>query len=169
MNDMIIQIICILVLFSLLSWLVTNQQNHLLFAKAAIIGLLWFVLSYIALIISTMITASLFELLNIAPGSYFLTGMILILLAGVLELLLIKFSLRKLKISIELIIVLEHFVQWALVYFVIYQTITQKFNGDMLEDLQFKHIFDPSYLNIAILPALIVTWIAIFSYRIKRS
>ncbi|PCF41204.1 SA1002 family membrane protein [Staphylococcus delphini] len=165
---MVIQIICILILFSILSWLVTNQKNHLLFAKAAIIGLLWFLLSYIALIISTIITIKIFDFWKIASGSYFLAGVIIILLAGVLELILIKFILHRQKIDIKLIVVLEHFVQWALVYFVIYQTITQKFKEDVIEEFQIQHIFDTTYLNIAILPSLIVTWIAIFSYRMKQ-
>ncbi|HEC2215674.1 TPA: hypothetical protein R1963_002435, partial [Staphylococcus delphini] len=165
---MIIQIIFILILFSILSALVTNQKNHLLFAKAAVIGLLWFALSYLALIISTLMTAMIFELLHMSLGSYFLTGIVIILLAGVLELLLIKSILYRQKIDNELIVVFEHFVQWALVYFVIYQTITQKFNEDVLKEFQFQNIFDPTYLNVAILPSLIVTWIAIFSYRIKQ-
>ncbi|HHU6751521.1 TPA: SA1002 family membrane protein [Staphylococcus pseudintermedius] len=97
-----------------------------------------------------------------------LAGVIIILFAGVLELILIKFILHRQKIDIELIVVLEHFVQWALVYFVIYQTITQKFKEDVIEELQIQHIFDTTYLNIAILPSLIVTWIAIFSYRMKQ-
>ncbi|HEC2146959.1 TPA: hypothetical protein R1936_002114 [Staphylococcus delphini] len=166
---MIIQIIFILILFSILSALVTNQKNHLLFAKAAVIGLLWFALSYLALIISTLMTAMIFELLHMSLGSYFLTGIVIILLAGVLELLLIKSILYRQKIDNELIVVFEHFVQWALVYFVIYQTITQKFNEDVLKEFQFQNIFDPTYLNVAILPSLIVTWIAIFSYRIKQN
>ncbi|HEC2246477.1 TPA: hypothetical protein R1953_001775 [Staphylococcus delphini] len=166
---MIIQIIFILILFSILSALVTNQKNHLLFAKAAVIGLLWFALSYLALIISTLMTAMIFELLHMSLGSYFLTSIVIILLAGVLELLLIKSILYRQKIDNELIVVLEHFVQWALVYFVIYQTITQKFNEDVLKEFQFQNIFDPTYLNVAILPSLIVTWIAIFSYRIKQN
>lgn len=114
-------------------------------------------------------TAMIFELLHMSLGSYFLTGIVIILLAGVLELLLIKSILYRQKIDNELIVVLEHFVQWALVYFVIYQTITQKFNEDVLKEFQFQNIFDPTYLNVAILPSLIVTWIAIFSYRIKQN
>ncbi|ARJ50975.1 SA1002 family membrane protein [Staphylococcus lutrae] len=165
---MVIQMILILILFSILSLLVTHQQNHLLLAKAMVLGLIWFFLSYVALIVSTLLTASVFDLLHITPASYFLTGMILILFAGVLELLLIKFSLYKFKVDVTLIIVLEHFVQWALVYIVIYQTLTQNVDSVLLKDLQIKNIFDPSYLNIAILPSLIVTWIAIFSYRMKQ-
>lgn len=70
--------------------------------------------------------------------------------------------------STKEISVLEHYVQWTVIYFAIYQAFVENLK---VEDIDFKSLhmifLDPANLNIAFLPTLILTWVTIFNYKMK--
>ncbi len=67
------------------------------------------------------------------------------------------------------VVVLEHLIQWFLVYFAIYQAVNEKMDINDINIDNFQSVFfDVSNLNLVILPTLIISWVTIFNYRMKK-
>ncbi len=166
---MALKIIIILILFSLLSLLVSKNKNHWLITQSTLFGIIFIFLSYISLIISILIITFIFDLFNLDYGEFFLFGIIITFTSGVIQLAIIKLLFFKLEVKSDIITVLEHFIQWLLVYFVIYQSFTQNLtvNNKDLNNLGVSTFIDINNLNLFVLPVLLITWITVFMYKIK--
>ncbi|HCU0844422.1 TPA: hypothetical protein PDO47_002645, partial [Staphylococcus aureus] len=72
------------------------------------------------------------------------------------------------NVDLTEVVVLEHLIQWFLVYFAIYQAVNEKMDINDINIDNFQSVFfDVSNLNLVILPTLIISWVTIFNYRMR--
>ncbi|CAM4025322.1 hypothetical protein CD116_12570 [Staphylococcus schweitzeri] len=165
---MIIKIITILFLLCILSYLVTNRKKPLLFLKTLFMGVIFIFIGYISLAISAIIIYGIAQLITIDFGSFFLMGIILILISSIFQLFIVRLLFRKKNVDLTEVLVLEHLIQWFLVYFAIYQAVNEKMDINDINIDNFQSVFlDVSNLNLVILPTLIISWVTIFNYRMR--
>ena len=53
-------------------------------------------------------------------------GIILILISSIFQLFIVRLLFRKKNVDLTEVVVLEHLIQWFLVYFAIYQAVNEK-------------------------------------------
>ncbi|OMH94432.1 SA1002 family membrane protein [Staphylococcus argenteus] len=165
---MIIKILTILFLLCILSYLVTNKKKPFLFLKTLFMGGIFIFIGYISLAIAAVIIYGIAQFITIDFGSFFLMGIILILISSIFQLFIVKLLFRKKNVDLTEVVVLEHLIQWFLVYFAIYQAVNEKMDINDINIDNFQSVFfDVSNLNLVILPTLIISWVTIFNYRMK--
>ncbi|CAC5512894.1 TPA: hypothetical protein NBN95_001720 [Staphylococcus aureus] len=165
---MIIKILTILLLLCILSYLVTNRKKPLLFLKTLFMGVVFIFIGYISLAISAVIIYGIIQFITIDFGSFFLMGIILILISSIFQLFIVRLLFRKKNVDLTEVVVLEHLIQWFLVYFAIYQAVNEKMDINDINIDNFQSVFfDVSNLNLVILPTLIISWVTIFNYRMR--
>lgn len=162
---MIIKILTILFLLCILSYLVTNRKKPFLFLKTLLMGVVFIFIGYISLAISAVIIYGIAQFITIDFGSFFLMGIILILISSIFQLFIVRLLFRKKNVDLTEVVVLEHLIQWFLVYFAIYQAVNEKMDIN-IDNFQ-SVFFDVSNLNLVILPTLIISWVTIFNYRMR--
>lgn len=165
---MIIKILTILLLLCILSYLVTNRKKPFLFLKT--LFMVWYLSlqEYISLAISAVIIYGIIQFITIDFGSFFLMGIILILISSIFQLFIVRLLFRKKNVDLTEVVVLEHLIQWFLVYFAIYQAVNEKMDINDINIDNFQSVFfDVSNLNLVILPTLIISWVTIFNYRMR--
>ncbi|MGE6979136.1 SA1002 family membrane protein, partial [Staphylococcus aureus] len=95
-------------------------------------------------------------------------GIILILISSIFQLFIVRLLFRKKNVDLTEVVVLEHLIQWFLVYFAIYQAVNEKMDINDINIDNFQSVFfDVSNLNLVILPTLIISWVTIFNYRMR--
>lgn len=165
---MIIKILTILLLLCILSYLVTNKKKLFLFLKTLFMGVVFIFIGYISLAISAVIIYGIIQFITIDFGSFFLMGIILILISSIFQLFIVRLLFRKKNVDLTEVVVLEHLIQWFLVYFAIYQAVNEKMDINDINIDNFQSVFfDVSNLNLVILPTLIISWVTIFNYRMR--
>ncbi|EOB9489854.1 hypothetical protein ACIXUT_000975 [Staphylococcus aureus] len=165
---MIIKILTILLLLCILSYLVTNKKKPFLFLKTLFTGVVFIFIGYISLAISAVIIYGIIQFITIDFGSFFLMGIILILISSIFQLFIVRLLFRKKNVDLTEVVVLEHLIQWFLVYFAIYQAVNEKMDINDINIDNFQSVFfDVSNLNLVILPTLIISWVTIFNYRMR--
>lgn len=165
---MIIKILTILFLLCILSYLVTNRKKPFLFLKTLLMGVVFIFIGYISLAISAVIIYRIAQFITIDFGSFFLMGIILILISSIFQLFIVRLLFRKKNVDLTEVVVLEHLIQWFLVYFAIYQAVNEKMDINDINIDNFQSVFfDVSNLNLVILPTLIISWVTIFNYRMR--
>ncbi|EOB7054380.1 SA1002 family membrane protein [Staphylococcus aureus] len=165
---MIIKILTILLLLCILSYLVTNRKKLFLFLKTLFMGVVFIFIGYISLAISAVIIYGIIQFITIDFGSFFLMGIILILISSIFQLFIVRLLFRKKNVDLTEVVVLEHLIQWFLVYFAIYQAVNEKMDINDINIDNFQSVFfDVSNLNLVILPTLIISWVTIFNYRMR--
>lgn len=165
---MIIKILTILLLLCILSYLVTNRKKPFLFLKTLFTGVVFIFIGYISLAISAVIIYGIIQFITIDFGSFFLMGIILILISSIFQLFIVRLLFRKKNVDLTEVVVLEHLIQWFLVYFAIYQAVNEKMDINDINIDNFQSVFfDVSNLNLVILPTLIISWVTIFNYRMR--
>ncbi|MDU0273588.1 hypothetical protein [Staphylococcus aureus] len=165
---MIIKILTILLLLCILSYLVTNRKKPFLFLKTLLMGVVFIFIGYISLAISAVIIYGIIQFITIDFGSFFLMGIILILISSIFQLFIVRLLFRKKNVDLTEVVVLEHLIQWFLVYFAIYQAVNEKMDINDINIDNFQSVFfDVSNLNLVILPTLIISWVTIFNYRMR--
>ncbi|NDQ10288.1 hypothetical protein GZ113_13540 [Staphylococcus aureus] len=123
---------------------------------------------YISLAISAVIIYGIIQFITIDFGSFFLMGIILILISSIFQLFIVRLLFRKKNVDLTEVVVLEHLIQWFLVYFAIYQAVNEKMDINDINIDNFQSVFfDVSNLNLVILPTLIISWVTIFNYRMR--
>lgn len=165
---MIIKILTILLLLCILSYLVTNRKKPFLFLKTLFMCVVFIFIGYISLAISAVIIYGIIQFITIDFGSFFLMGIILILISSIFQLFIVRLLFRKKNVDLTEVVVLEHLIQWFLVYFAIYQAVNEKMDINDINIDNFQSVFfDVSNLNLVILPTLIISWVTIFNYRMR--
>ncbi|HDF3033998.1 TPA: hypothetical protein PED84_003023 [Staphylococcus aureus] len=165
---MIIKILTILLLLCILSYLVTSKKKPFLFLKTLFMGVVFIFIGYISLAISAVIIYGIIQFITIDFGSFFLMGIILILISSIFQLFIVRLLFRKKNVDLTEVVVLEHLIQWFLVYFAIYQAVNEKMDINDINIDNFQSVFfDVSNLNLVILPTLIISWVTIFNYRMR--
>ncbi|HHB0225161.1 MULTISPECIES: hypothetical protein [Staphylococcus] len=165
---MIIKILTILLLLCILSYLVTHRKKPFLFLKTLFMGVVFIFIGYISLAISAVIIYGIIQFITIDFGSFFLMGIILILISSIFQLFIVRLLFRKKNVDLTEVVVLEHLIQWFLVYFAIYQAVNEKMDINDINIDNFQSVFfDVSNLNLVILPTLIISWVTIFNYRMR--
>ncbi|HCW8227518.1 TPA: hypothetical protein OYN19_001359 [Staphylococcus aureus] len=165
---MIIKILTILFLLCILSYLVTNRKKPFLFLKTLLMGVVFIFIGYISLAISAVIIYGIAQFITIDFDSFFLMGIILILISSIFQLFIVRLLFRKKNVDLTEVVVLEHLIQWFLVYFAIYQAVNEKMDINDINIDNFQSVFfDVSNLNLVILPTLIISWVTIFNYRMR--
>ncbi|HBE6978664.1 TPA: hypothetical protein KMT27_002654, partial [Staphylococcus aureus] len=150
------------------SYLVTNRKKPLLFLKTLFMGVVFIFIGYISLAISAVIIYGIIQFITIDFGSFFLMGIILILISSIFQLFIVRLLFRKKNVDLTEVVVLEHLIQWFLVYFAIYQAVNEKMDINDINIDNFQSVFfDVSNLNLVILPTLIISWVTIFNYRMR--
>ncbi|UEX90379.1 SA1002 family membrane protein [Staphylococcus ratti] len=160
----------ILILFLIIGYLVGHEEGKLVFLKAIAIGGLLIFLSYITIIIASLVVCFPILLIFGHTDGFFQIGLIIMLLSGILQYILLKVLSRYVIISDTLITILEYFIQWLLIYFALYQFITNQLKGLLEVDFNqiFSSILSGETINLFILPALLVSWISISMVRMNR-
>lgn len=92
---MVIKILTILFLLCILSYLVTNRKKPLLFLKTLFMGVVFIFIGYISLAISAVIIYGIAQFITIDFGSFFLMGIILILISSIFQLFIVRLLFRK--------------------------------------------------------------------------
>lgn len=92
---MIIKILTILLLLCILSYLVTNRKKPFLFLKTLFMGVVFIFIGYISLAISAVIIYGIIQFITIDFGSFFLMGIILILISSIFQLFIVRLLFRK--------------------------------------------------------------------------
>ncbi|WP_077446719.1 SA1002 family membrane protein [Staphylococcus aureus] len=157
-----------ILLNNILSYLVTNRKKPLLFLKTLFMGVVFIFIGYISLAISAVIIYGIAQFITIDFGSFFLMGIILILISSIFQLFIVRLLFRKKNVDLTEVVVLEHLIQWFLVYFAIYQAVNEKMDINDINIDNFQSVFfDVSNLNLVILPTLIISWVTIFNYRMR--
>ncbi|HDL6583686.1 hypothetical protein, partial [Staphylococcus aureus] len=131
-------------------------------------GVVFIFIGYISLAISAVIIYGIIQFITIDFGSFFLMGIILILISSIFQLFIVRLLFRKKNVDLTEVVVLEHLIQWFLVYFAIYQAVNEKMDINDINIDNFQSVFfDVSNLNLVILPTLIISWVTIFNYRMR--
>ncbi|KDA10125.1 membrane protein, partial [Staphylococcus aureus MM66] len=126
-------------------------------------------IGYISLAISAVISLWYYSIYhNLILVGFFLMGIILILISSIFQLFIVRLLFRKKNVDLTEVVVLEHLIQWFLVYFAIYQAVNEKMDINDINIDNFQSVFfDVSNLNLVILPTLIISWVTIFNYRMR--
>ncbi|HHO6166030.1 TPA: hypothetical protein ACRVKS_002737, partial [Staphylococcus aureus] len=136
--------------------------------KTLFMGVVFIFIRYISLAISAVIIYGIIQFITIDFGSFFLMGIILILISSIFQLFIVRLLFRKKNVDLTEVVVLEHLIQWFLVYFAIYQAVNEKMDINDINIDNFQSVFfDVSNLNLVILPTLIISWVTIFNYRMR--
>ncbi|GAB5780991.1 hypothetical protein JMUB7510_22200 [Staphylococcus aureus] len=139
-----------------------------MFLKTLLMGVVFIFIGYISLAISAVIIYGIAQFITIDFGSFFLMGIILILISSIFQLFIVRLLFRKKNVDLTEVVVLEHLIQWFLVYFAIYQAVNEKMDINDINIDNFQSVFfDVSNLNLVILPTLIISWVTIFNYRMR--
>ncbi|MEM5398269.1 SA1002 family membrane protein [Staphylococcus gallinarum] len=164
----IINIIVIIILFLLTGFLSGKNKDKLLFIKAFISAIFMIITSFVSIIISCIITYYLLAHLMHDGNSIFILGVVTLLLAGIINYHFIKLIIRLSYYNEMLIMILEYYIQWTTIFFTLYQFFTS--SSETLEKLKHLQIstntLDISFMNIIILPILLVSWISIAMTKI---
>ncbi|MDF4070711.1 hypothetical protein P3W82_15745, partial [Staphylococcus aureus] len=75
------------------------------------------ILGYASLLLSTVLLVLISLFFNLEDSDYFWLGLIQILLSGIMQITIVKITLRKITLKEEEILVLEHIIQWTIIYF----------------------------------------------------
>ncbi|HDJ4057956.1 TPA: hypothetical protein ACN2K5_002751, partial [Staphylococcus aureus] len=143
-------------------------KKPFLFLKTLFMGVVFIFIGYISLAISAVIIYGIIQFITIDFGSFFLMGIILILISSIFQLFIVRLLFRKKNVDLTEVVVLEHLIQWFLVYFAIYQAVNEKMDINDINIDNFQSVFfDVSNLNLVILPTLIISWVTIFNYRMR--
>ncbi|HDG9506957.1 TPA: hypothetical protein PBX94_002565, partial [Staphylococcus aureus] len=143
-------------------------KKPFLFLKTLFMGVVFIFIGYISLAISAVIIYGIIQFITIDFGSFFLMGIILILISSIFQLFIVRLLFRKKNVDLAEVVVLEHLIQWFLVYFAIYQAVNEKMDINDINIDNFQSVFfDVSNLNLVILPTLIISWVTIFNYRMR--
>ncbi|HCW8522988.1 TPA: hypothetical protein OYI79_002862, partial [Staphylococcus aureus] len=144
------------------------RKKPFLFLKTLFMGVVFIFIGYISLAISAVIIYGIIQFITIDFGSFFLMGIILILISSIFQLFIVRLLFRKKNVDLTEVVVLEHLIQWFLVYFAIYQAVNEKMDINDINIDNFQSVFfDVSNLNLVILPTLIISWVTIFNYRMR--
>ncbi|HHW9549366.1 TPA: SA1002 family membrane protein [Staphylococcus aureus] len=164
-----IKVIILLLLMCVLSCILTNKHNYFLFVKSIMYGVLFMILGYASLLLSTVLLVLISLFFNLEDSDYFWLGLIQILLSGIMQITIVKITLRKITLKEEEILVLEHIIQRTIIYFALYQSLVENLKLEYINLKDFHSILlNPSNLNIGFLPALILMWMTIFKFKIDK-
>ncbi len=105
---MIIKILTILLLLCILSYLVTNRKKPFLFLTL-FMGVVFIFIGYISLAISAVIIYGIIQFITIDFGSFFLMGIILILISSIFQLFIVRLLFRKKNVDLTEVVVLRAF------------------------------------------------------------
>ncbi|WP_432715172.1 SA1002 family membrane protein [Staphylococcus aureus] len=148
--------------------LVVSSSASVVYNRQLFMGVVFIFIGYISLAISAVIIYGIIQFITIDFGSFFLMGIILILISSIFQLFIVRLLFRKKNVDLTEVVVLEHLIQWFLVYFAIYQAVNEKMDINDINIDNFQSVFfDVSNLNLVILPTLIISWVTIFNYRMR--
>lgn len=96
-----IKVIILLLLMCVLSYILTNKHNYFLFVKSIMYGVLFMILGYASLLLSTVLLVLISLFFNLEDSDYFWLGLIQILLSGIMQITIVKITLRKITLKEE--------------------------------------------------------------------
>ncbi|MGY5391000.1 SA1002 family membrane protein [Ligilactobacillus salivarius] len=146
--------------------LIFVQSIALLFGMVIINLILFIILFGLAIIL-----ADSFNALRI--GSIFTLSMWVIVLSGLIHYLIFRKFQEKFNLPTTVLTMVEYYIQWILIYMTIYQVMFDTLHKVVKEipdilNLDLSYLINPTYLIIAIFPALIATWITIVLYKVYK-
>src|SRR5699024_4368971 len=100
-------------------------------------------------------------------------SMWVIVLSGLIHYLIFRKFREKFNLPTTVLWLVEYYILWILIYMTIYllvfdtlHNVVMKISDNMNLDL--SYVINPTYLIIAIYPALIATWITIVLYKVYK-
>jgi hypothetical protein len=85
--------------------------------------------------------------------------------------------LRRLRVSLQVLTVVEYYIQWMLIYVTIYQVAVDQLSGlrDLLGDAEIDRevngylssILNPAFLVVLLLPVLISVWVTVAMAKLR--
>lgn len=161
---MIINVIIILLLIGIIGFLLGGEQK-LLFIKATSLSFLLILTSYFSVIVSIIVFIFIESHLIDLGNNLFIVGLITILASGIIEFFIVKLTITRLLYDLNVLVIVEYFIQWMLIYLTLYQFISQSLNsinwgeGEIILNQMLST--DINTLSIILLPVFMISWIAI--------
>ncbi|MCD8915584.1 hypothetical protein K2V61_08520 [Staphylococcus simulans] len=164
----IVNIIIVLVLFLLTGFLSGRYQDKYLFLKSFLLSVAMIISGLISLLISASIVYFLIVKLIGDKSSIFVLGIIIILLAGIMNYFVVRQLIKWNGYNDMMVAILEYYIQWTTIFFTLYQFLTSsKATIKNIAYLEIStHTLDLNLMNIIILPVLLVSWIALAMVRL---
>ncbi|AYU56070.1 SA1002 family membrane protein [Staphylococcus debuckii] len=164
----IVNLIIVLILFLLTGFLSGRYQDKYLFAKSFLISVGMVISGFLSLIISGFIIYWLLIRLLGDRSSIFVLGIIIILLAGIMNYFIVHQLIKWNDYNEMLVAILEYYIQWTTIFFTLYQFLTSSpQNLKSIAKLEIStDTLDLNLLNIIILPVLLISWIALAMVRL---
>lgn len=164
-----LNIIIIFIVFLTVGYIANLGKNKYIFFQATLLSFILIMTSFLALILGMAITIIIDGFLSLNNG-LFTFGLIIILISGTVEFFLIKEIFNRYFKNTLILMMVEYYIQWTLIYLTLYQFITQSLKGIEL-DIKLGSLFrilDINTLNLTILPVLLISWIAITMIKINE-
>lgn len=164
----IVNLIIVLILFLLTGFLSGRYRDKYLFAKSFLISVAMVISGFLSLIISGFIIYWLLIRLLGDRSSIFVLGIIIILLAGIMNYFIVHQLVKWNDYNEMLVAILEYYIQWTTIFFTLYQFLTSSpQNLKSIAKLEIStDTLDLNLLNIIILPVLLISWIALAMVRL---
>lgn len=179
----VISVVALLAVFLLMGWLTTPPGNRndrwrrtLMFLGAVGLGSALVLLGFAVLLAVVTALGALDLWLNLGIGLF--TGtLIIVLLAGALLFAACQPLLRRLRVSMQTLTIVEYYIQWLLIYVTIYQVVVDQLSGvrGLIGDVELERevqgylatVLDPSFLIVLLLPVLISVWVAVAIAKLR--
>lgn len=179
----LISLLLLVGLFLLMGWLTAPRSNPrhrwirtLVFLGAVGLGTLLVLVGFIVLVVVMAALGAVSMWLGIDLGLF--TGVFIVVLAAGVVLFLITLPLmRRIRVTMDVLTIIEYYIQWLLIYVTIYQVAVDQLSGlqKILDDAEAERavqgylstILDPSLLVVLLLPVLIAVWISVAMTKLR--
>lgn len=179
----LISLLLMVGLFLIMGWLTAPRGNSrtrwlrtLVFLGAVGLGTLLVLLGFIVLLLAIVALGGLSLWTGIDVGLF--TGLFIIVLAAGVVLFVIALPImRRARVTMDVLTIIEYYIQWLLIYVTIYQVAVDQLSGlqKLLGDAEAERamqgylstILDPSVLVVLLLPVLIAVWISVAMTKLR--
>lgn len=149
-----------------------HRTHNLIYVHSMILIIMMVALSMISFIIVLYTVMDLvFDLRLFHVSSVFSLILLIAVLIGIVMTNFLRWFQQHFHYSPTSLTIMEYYIQWSLIYTTIYQVLfsdLSKSSKYMIKIMAESRIVDPDYLIMALLPALISTWIAIVLYKVQQ-
>lgn len=178
-----VTLVVLILVFLVMGWMTTPQgdpnnrwRRTVMFLGAVGLGTVLVIGGFVVLLAVLLVVGLLNAWFGFDPGLF--TGIfIMVLVGGVLLFSAFLPLLRRMRISLQVLTIVEYYIQWMLIYVTIYQVAIDQLKGlgNILGDAEFKgeltgylsNVLDPAFLVVLLLPVLISVWVTVAMAKLR--
>lgn len=179
----VVNLIVLILVFLLMGWMTAPRgdgqrrwRRTLIFLGAVGLGTALVLFGFVVLLLVMAVLGTISVLTGLDAGLF--TGVfIVVLLAGVVLFACVLPLLRRMRISQQVLTIIEYYIQWMLIYVTIYQVAVDQLGGlrSLLGDAELERevqgylstILDPAFLVVLLLPVLISVWVTVAMAKLR--